>query len=415
MLKSYSCFLLLFTSLLPLCAQSQRAGTIRFNANSNLSIFEGKACIHDAHHQLDGVFEKLYDLTQTKEDTSQLIIMHIGDSHMQGGMLSGRIRNHFHHHFGNAGRGLIVPYRLSRSNEPRDYCIKSNVKWQKSRCIEKSNSLPIGVGGISVATDESKADLHISVLGDEIQDYSFNKIRVFGKKNALTPNADANIWAYADADSSVFVLNEPTTNIDLFRQNSADYVTPTLFGGVSLENSHKGVLYHAIGANGAHYQDYVKHSEFFSQAALLQPDLIIVSLGTNEAFGGRFNKSGFVSQMDAMVTELKSHNPNAVIMLTTPAEVYIKKKARRKRMVSAPNRNCDLVADAIVEYASAHHLPVWDMNRITGGEGSAKTWLSHDFLRPDRIHFTEAGYAIQGDLFFKSFICNYNSYVESRH
>ncbi len=84
-------------------------------------------------------------------------------------------------------------------------------------------------------------------------------------------------------------------------------------------------------------------------------------------------------------------------------------------MVSAPNRNCDLVADAIVEYASAHHLPVWDMNRITGGEGSAKTWLTHDFLRPDRIHFTEAGYAIQGDLFFKSFISNYNSYVESRH
>jgi lysophospholipase L1-like esterase len=414
MLKIYSCFLFILITIQFLYAQSRTAGCIRLETNSKLSIFDGKPCISDQHHELNGIFEQLYKLTQTKEDTSKLVIMHIGDSHMQGGMLSGGIRNHFHQHFGNAGRGLIVPYRLSKSNEPRDYSIKSNVKWQKSRCIEKSSALPIGVGGISVATDESKADLHISVLGDEIQDYSFNKIRVFGKNNTLAPGTDGNIWAYADEDSSVFVLNEPTNSIDLYPRQTSDYTSPTLFGGVSLENSHKGVLYHAIGANGAHYQDYVKHSEFFSQAALLKPNLIIVSLGTNEAFGGRFNKIAFVAQLEAMVAALHYHNLNAVVMLTTPAEVFIKKKARRKTK-STPNYNCDLVADAIVEFALAHHLPVWDMNKITGGEGSAKIWLTHKLLRPDRIHFTEAGYTLQADLFFKSFITNYNLYVESRH
>ena len=69
------------------------------------------------------------------------------------------------------------------------------------------------------------------------------------------------------------------------------YLTPNseqsnfALNGIVLENDQNGIIYHAIGVNGARFSDYNKCSLFFDQIQALQPDLIIVSLGTNEAFG----------------------------------------------------------------------------------------------------------------------------------
>ena len=55
--------------------------------------------------------------------------------------------------------------------------------------------------------------------------------------------------------------------------------------GVVLESNNPGIIYHNIGVNGAKYSDYNKYPLFFDQLKALQPDLIIVSLGTNESYG----------------------------------------------------------------------------------------------------------------------------------
>ena len=45
----------------------------------------------------------------------------IGDSHVQAGINSGVTRELLQYDFGNAGRGIIAPLRLSGTNEPSDY------------------------------------------------------------------------------------------------------------------------------------------------------------------------------------------------------------------------------------------------------------------------------------------------------
>lgn len=65
--------------------------------------------------------------------------------------LSGRVMRLFQQAFGNAGRGWIAPFKLSKTNEPDDYFIKSVAKdWIAGRCIQHVQKTPIGIGGIGI-------------------------------------------------------------------------------------------------------------------------------------------------------------------------------------------------------------------------------------------------------------------------
>ena len=49
-----------------------------------------------------------------------LTVVHLGDSHIQAGYYSGQMMRLLQAQFGNAGRGWIAPFKLSRTNEPDD-------------------------------------------------------------------------------------------------------------------------------------------------------------------------------------------------------------------------------------------------------------------------------------------------------
>jgi len=82
-------------------------------------------------HSLDSFFQKLY--VQKTQQKSRINILQIGDSHIQADFSSAQIRNDIQTDFGNAGRGLVVPFRVAGTNEPFNYKITSNVKCSSKR------------------------------------------------------------------------------------------------------------------------------------------------------------------------------------------------------------------------------------------------------------------------------------------
>ena len=60
---------------------------------------------------LNSFFQKLQELKDGKRQ--QLVIVQVGDSHIQADFFSGYLRQNFQRQFGNAGRGLIFPYRVA--------------------------------------------------------------------------------------------------------------------------------------------------------------------------------------------------------------------------------------------------------------------------------------------------------------
>ena len=91
----------------------------------------------------------------------------------------------FQQAFGNAGRGWIAPFKLSKTNEPDDYFIKSVAKdWIAGRCIQHVRKTPIGIGGIGIKSVSPSINFDVVITPNNGAGYEFNEAILYrGEKS----------------------------------------------------------------------------------------------------------------------------------------------------------------------------------------------------------------------------------------
>lgn len=172
--------------------------------------------------------------------------------------------------------------------------------------------------------------------------------------------------------------------------------------GMSLENSRQqGMLYHAIGVNGVTFYHYNVAGEFWQQLPDLEPDLIIVSLGTNEAAHSSFQASGFAEQVQAFAAHLEALPTATPVLFTTPPDAL---KRRRYN-----NPSIQIARSIITETAAAQDFALWDLFNVMGGAGAIKQWRAKQLAGRDFLHFNRTGYSLQGELLFRAIIQAYEA------
>jgi len=135
----------------------------------------------------EGLKEFLKKLQALKNNGQETVsILHFGDSHIQADFLSGQVRKHFQTEFGNAGRGLIIPAKLARTNGPDDVQSTSNVNWESKRMVFPDQPLPIGLSGITVSSSDSTAMLEINLKKTGGFDYRANELILFYRKDSYS-------------------------------------------------------------------------------------------------------------------------------------------------------------------------------------------------------------------------------------
>ncbi len=357
--------------------------------------------------------EKLY--TQKHKNNQKINILHIGDSHLQADYITHTSRVSLQKIFGNAGRGFVSPLKISKSNEPFNYQTKSPNNWKSNRCVSSKIYQPIGLGGMSIKTEDSNAVIQLKTYNTDSMDYSFNKVYIYHTKgdstftiqisdsssNLLIPNKQSE-----QPYRSTFSISKNTSIVKISTLKTDTIQKSFTFFGAVLENENSGILYHCVGINGAKYKDYYKTADFCNQTSSLSPDVILISLGTNESFQKNFNSDKFYNEIDTLVTKLSIANPNKPIILTTPANSFYYHQI---------NNNLPLISQTIIQYASDKNLAYWDLFSITGGENSAVLWKKANLLSKDGIHYSKDGYIHQGNLLTKAIINAYNKYVSIRH
>jgi lysophospholipase L1-like esterase len=354
---------------------------------------------------LDSFYQKLYTLRTTGNGI--VSIVHIGDSHIQADFLTGIVRTNLQEFFGSAGRGLVFPYQLAQSNAPADISSSSNISWQFNRIAHPEIEITAGISGYGLTTNRGGAVINLSLQSNNEESRSFNRLKFFLDSSGsnswlLRPQNSDESFILKKNDSSSFrevVLARPTSNFSITSLPSGD---PKEFYGVSLENSHPGVLYHTIGVNGARYDQFNIAPLFWNQLAALNADLFIISLGTNEAQRQAFDETGFREQLSFFIQKLKTAAPKAAVIITTAADSY---KLRKYNTVL---RQLNL---SLVNYCNQNRIPVWDLYRISNGYGSAYNWAKKGLMNRDRVHFTAEGYRLQGSLLFNALAKGYNSYL----
>lgn len=189
-----------------------------------------------------------------------------------------------------------------------------------------------------------------------------------------------------------------------------DYSVNYTTTGLAQETGKAGVVYHILGVNGATCESFNK-PERITEITSLNPDLVIMSFGTNEAHGRNYRSAEHRIQMMNLIKELKKGCINSEFLITTPPGAYVR-SGRRNRII---NVRTPKVVETEKNFAADNKLAVWDLYDVVGGEKFAcKNWTSAGMYQRDKIHFTREGYTLQGLLLHEAFIKAYNDYVATK-
>lgn len=169
--------------------------------------------------------------------------------------------------------------------------------------------------------------------------------------------------------------------------------------GISVDQAK--LKYYHTGINGASFQNLTPNDTIFERIKTLQPDLIIISLGTNDA-QGNYNANNFRSQMSGFMDRVFAQISKPKIIFTLPPDTY---KRRRH------NADVEKVCDEIKTYAQQHGFAWWDMYTVMGGDKSIVKWEKNSLASKDKIHFSPKGYMLQGYLFYQAIMRSYQNLV----
>ncbi len=338
-------------------------------------------------------------LRAAKEGRGTFSIVYLGDSHIQADFGGAVLRERMARVGGSAGRGLIIPFKLAGTNEPLDYKMTLDGQYASSRLLKTPWATDMPFTGIAISPAKGEHALELSC------NEPFSKLKVLYR-------GDEPVVKGLESDSGAVV------STDIRRiGNGIEVSTDTLLTGARLrfegEGRHTmagvvltadsvGTHVHSIGNNGATYGTYNGIDGFAGELACLSPDLVIVALGTNEAFG-KTDMETFADDMRTLLGSISAEMPQAKLLLVSPTEcfrrVYRKRKGRRRRVSSlVVNDKTHTISGAVAAEAERAGIPYYDHFALAGGVGSAAKMQKCGVLGKDGVHFTAEGYRLWGNL-----------------
>jgi len=384
---------------MPLSENHPMTNALQVNASQNI-IFNSST--------LDSAFKKMSLLK--KDNQGCFRIIHIGDSHLQAGFFTSVVRRSMQSFFGNAGRGLVFPYQLAKSNAPKDISSSSTSGWTFNRIAHPEINTRSGIAGFIIQNDTPNVNCHFALVDD-----STNETKTFDKIKIFAQMSDSVDWLLKYNNSTTYLhqtdfnkqqktlisLNEKASQFDIITDSTSK---PKIIYGFSLENNQPGLIYHTLAINGAQYEHYNITPLFWKQLPELEGDMYIISLGTNEAQKPQFDSVCFKENVDSFLMRLRTVSPQAPLMICTVADNF-------KKGIPG-NNEIEALNNFLIRYCQKNNLAYWDLYHLTNGRGSAKKWNEKGLMSKDRIHFNATGYEYQGYLLYQALAAAYNEYLD---
>lgn len=352
----------------------------------------------------DSAFHELYrKINQLMfEGKDKLQIVHMGGSHIQADIYTHVLRQRLQELAPgmNGGRGLIFPFRMAKTNNPSNYLVQYTGNWEYCKSTQKNRICELGLMGIAVTTSDSIAEIIIDPNHNNSLYYEFDRVKIFHLPTSYDVSISINdtlFFGKYHHDGGFTEIQLPK-NISLLhlkiKKDTLDDSFTLL--GLSLDNSSPGIVYNAIGVNGSKLSSYLRCSLYQNHLKVIDPQLIIFSIGTNDAYTTRFDKEKYRQEFRQLLDSTIKAAPDASILLTVPNDSYLYRRYA--------NRNTELMKNVIFELAREYNCGVWDFYTIMGGLNSSQAWYAMDLMNYDRIHFNRKGYILKGELLFSAFL-----------
>jgi hypothetical protein len=311
---------------------------------------------------------------------SKIYVSQLGDSHLQADLESEVTRSVLMDEFGNGGRGLILPYNISKTNEP--WTAKTSVLeglWKARRLFNVQEPWGLKWGGLNVFCQDSLCEIKVGVRNIGKSRYQFSSLKILG---------DFEVPPIVQMSDSA-VMEQKVTWVNPERK----MIT---FSGAWSENSKPGLVWSVIGHNSTEYKHYAFHQSMWADTSVPNQDLVILSLGTNDAIAKNFNEERLRKSIQDVFALAKKRFPDASILVTSPSEFYWNYR---------PSRYLGRVVSILQDFA------FWNLYELSGGAGSVSEWKFRGYLQKDGVHLTHLGYSYRGKILAQALLQSWNRYV----
>lgn len=360
---------LLFTSIFLLClptfAQTLPDGLVNYGSNQQvwLSKWRGLA----------------------KGENYKFRILQLGDSHTAGDYFSDFIRQRLQERFGDGGMGWIAPHQVKgQRNALVSY---QGNQWQVLSSRRDDADFPLG--GV-IARAQGKQALEIIPYQTQAPSaVTFTLLPPRKGSSLLVSDALGQQFRILEekgtAKQWVHTYLKATPPLSIQSTDGAAWE----IGAINIENDHKGVVYSAMGINGAQLSEVNKwRIGWLQDLKRSRADLVILAYGTNEAFASPFKPEHIQNLWTQTIHNIRQALPNAGILIIGAPE-SLKSTAGKCGTRAPALDNIQHIQWQISEQQKTFY---WSWQNAMGGECSMKDWIGRKLGRKDGVHFTEEGY-----------------------
>ncbi|MDL2243358.1 GDSL-type esterase/lipase family protein [Bacteroidales bacterium OttesenSCG-928-J19] len=357
-------------------------------------------------------FDQVNDLITRKD--RQINVLHIGGSHVQADMFSHKVRSNLdviNAQFGSP-RGFIFPFSAAKTNNPFNYRVTYSGEWNAVRNVQANREIALGMGGIAVYTNDITAKIHIDLnpnRGETGIRWTLERLRLLGYPEdeysliypVLLYQGDT-IRSFYDliTDTYVFELPEEVDSFELGFTSTEEEPGIFIVNGFIPEKDVPGIIYHAIGVNGASTESFLNVEYFEKELSIIMPDLVIFGIGINDAANNDFSPELFHARYTELLRRIREINPNCAFLFLTNNDSF-KRLSRNNYRV---NQNVIPAQEVFYRLARETGGGVWDLFELMGGLSSMARWEKAGLAQKDKIHFKKEGYELLGDLLFNALL-----------
>jgi lysophospholipase L1-like esterase len=327
-------------------------------------------------------------------------VVHYGDSHIAADILTGALRRHFADDFGSAGPGYILPGVSGYSRLGVDSGSSAGWHILGTGQPDAAADSRLGLAGLALSTDLPGQRLWISAESTSFELYLLKQpeggeieVSLDGATHGVVPLKSGQpapcYFAVGSSPAAKHILEIRTLSTG-----------PVRVLGVAVELDGPGVVYDALGINGARATRPLSWdwSILSSNLERRHPDLIVISYGTNEAGDQDLDFDSYRTRYAEMIARFHSAAPDASILVIAPPD-----RARRIGNKWVPIRAMDLVVSAQRQAALSSGAAFCDLYDEMGGSGSIQEWATaaYGLAGADRVHLTKSGYRLVADALYR--------------
>jgi len=364
-----------------------------------------------------------------------ITILQLGDSHTSADFLTGELRRRLQETYGNGGSGYVTAGRPHIGVLSATLKISVSQGWTYQALQRSEEVGEFWMSGFN--TVASKEGETLSFVSDRPEVFDVIEIEAIRRPGggSFDIKLDGNVEGSFDlagpkVEPIVIRLvpdKGPTNQVrDISLTTRSDGTVS--IASVAIYNTRTGLTYNSVGYPGATIDilNKLDNRLFTSNLRRLNPQIVVLSFGTNEASKPNLDIGDYTERYRRVVAKIRATLPAAAIVMIGPPEAeelpsHCKDKAREnatcRRETTASARNGDAcewktlpkladVREAQRKLAQREGLVYWNWASIMPKECGADRWHTQSpaLMAKDRVHFTIAGYKKSAAAFLDTLI-----------